>query len=140
LARVKGTAVQSSLRHVRESFGDEALADVFGGLAEDDRRQLEGVLASSWYDVALFLRFMLESERRLGAREPGLVRNMGRASCDYGVKGIGFEGGAPQFCERIFGWMQRTLELAGANNLRSKHDLCVHRGGSACRFEGDWDS
>jgi hypothetical protein len=185
LARVKGTAVQSSLRYVRERFGDAVLADVLGGLAEDDRRQLEGVLASSWYDVALFLRFMLESERKLGAQEPGLVRNMGRASCDYGVKGVykvffrlgspefiigraarvfssyydtgelriletrpgrcvgelvGFEGGAPQFCERIFGWMQRTLELAGAKNLRSKHELCVHRGGSACRFEGDWDS
>ena len=52
----------------------------------------------------------------------------------------GFEGGAPQFCERIFGWMQRTLELAGAKNLRPRHDVCVHRGGAVCRFEGDWDA
>ena len=184
MARVKGTAVQSSLRYVRESFGDAALAGILGALAADDRRQLESVLASSWYGVDLFLRFMVEAERQLGAREPGVVRSMGRASCDHGVKGVykvffrfgspefiigraarvfssyydtgelrilgtrpgrcvgelvGFQGGAPQFCERIFGWMQRTLELAGARNLRSKHELCVHRGAEACRFEGDWD-
>jgi hypothetical protein len=52
---------------------------------------------------------------------------------------VGFEGGAPQFCERIFGWMQRTLELAGAKNLRSAHSTCVHRGDAVCRFEGSWD-
>ena len=51
---------------------------------------------------------------------------------------VGFEGGAPQFCERIFGWMQRTLELAGAKNLRSAHSACVHRGDPVCRFEGTW--
>jgi len=48
-------------------------------------------------------------------------------------------GGAPQFCERIYGWMQRTLEMAGARNLRSAHSACVHRGDPACRFEGSWD-
>ena len=51
----------------------------------------------------------------------------------------GLEGGAPQFCERIYGWMQRTLELAGAKNLRSAHSACVHRGDPVCRFEGSWD-
>ena len=51
----------------------------------------------------------------------------------------GFEGGGPQFCDRIFGWMQRTLELAGAKNLRSAHSACVHRGDPVCRFEGRWD-
>ena len=50
-----------------------------------------------------------------------------------------FEGGAPQFCERLYGWMQCTLELAGARNLRSAHSACVHRGDTVCRFEGTWD-
>jgi hypothetical protein len=36
--------------------------------------------------------------------------------------------------------MQQTLERAGAKNLRAKHDVCVHRGGAVCRFEGDWDA
>jgi len=184
LARVKGTAVQSSLRYVREKFGEAPLARILKALPEADRRPLESVLASVWYDVALFLRFMVEAERQLGSQEPDLVRNMGRASCDYGLTTVykiffkigspefiigrgarvfssyydtgelviaesgpghcvaelrAFEGGAPQFCERIYGWMQRTLELAGAKNLRPKHQVCVHRGGPVCRFEGDWD-
>jgi uncharacterized protein (TIGR02265 family) len=185
LAQVKGTAVQSSLRYVRERFGEPALEAVVAALPESDRRSLgHGVLASSWYPMETFLRFMQEAERQLGSREKDLVRMMGRASCEYGVTGVyrvffkvgspefiisraarvfssyydsgelriaesgprravaeldGLEGGAPQFCERIFGWMQRTLEMAGAKNLRSAHTSCVHRGDPVCRFEGDWD-
>jgi hypothetical protein len=35
--------------------------------------------------------------------------------------------------------MERTMELAGAKNLKSQHSLCVHRGDTVCRFEGFWD-
>ena len=184
MAQVKGTAVVASVRYVSERFGASALAAVLKGLPDEDRRILEGgVLASSWYPVPLFLRFMQEAEKQLGAKEPDLVRRMGRASADYGVKTVykiffkvgspafiigraarvfgsyydtgkltvvdtssggavldleGFEG-APQFCERIRGWMERTVELAGAKNLRAEHTLCVHRGDALCRFEGTWD-
>jgi hypothetical protein len=58
----------------------------------------------------------------------------GRAVFDI----MGFEG-APQFCARILGWMERTVEMAGARNLRSSHSRCVHRGDPVCRFEGSWD-
>jgi uncharacterized protein (TIGR02265 family) len=185
MAQVKGTAVQSSLRYVRERFGEESVARVLAALPEADRTALgPGVLPSSWYPMATFLRFMQETERQLGAQERDVVRKMGRASCDYGVTGAyriffkvgspefiisraapafssyydtgelrivesgpgrvaaeiaGLEGGAPQFCERIFGWMQRTLERAGAKNLRSAHSTCVHRGDAVCRFEGSWE-
>jgi hypothetical protein len=177
--------VQSSLQYVREKFGDASLARIVAALPESDRRSLESVLASSWYDVDTFRRFMVETERQLAAREPDVVRRMGRFSCDQGITTVyriffklgspefiigraarvfssyydtgelrivesgpgravgelvGFEGGAPQFCERIFGWMQQTLERAGARNLRAKHDVCVHRGGPVCRFEGYWDA
>ena len=184
MAKVKGTAVVASVRYVSERFGAKELAAVLAGLPDEDRRILEGgVLASSWYPVPLFLRFMQEAEKQLGAKEPDLVRRMGRASADYGVKTVykiffkvgspafiigraarvfgsyydtgkltvvdtssggavldleGFEG-APQFCERIRGWMERTVELAGAKNLRAEHTLCVHRGDALCRFEGTWD-
>lgn len=185
MAQVKGTAVQSSLRYVRERFGEGPFARVIEALPEGDRAAFgHGVLASSWYAMDALLRFMQEAERQLGAQEPDVVRRMGRASCDYGVTGVykiffkvgspefiiaraarvfasyydtgalkvvesgagravveltGLEGGAPQFCERIYGWMQRTLELAGAKNLRSAHSACVHRGDATCRFEGSWD-
>lgn len=184
MAKVKGTAVQSSLRYVRERFGGEALARVVAGLPEADRGPLEAALASSWCPMDAFLRFMQEAKRQLAAREPDVVRNMGRASADYGVTGVykiffkvgspefiisratrvfssyydtgriavvesrggrtvvevsGLEGSAPEFCERIHGWMERTIELAGARGLRSAHSLCVHRGEAVCRFEGNWD-
>lgn len=51
----------------------------------------------------------------------------------------GLDGRSPEFCERIYGWMQRTLELAGAKQLRSSHSACVHRGDHVCRFEGTWE-
>jgi len=57
----------------------------------------------------------------------------GRAVFDL----VDFEG-APQFCSRIWGWMERTLELAGAKNVRVVHPECLHRGDSRCRFEGTW--
>ena len=185
MAQVKGTAVQSSLRYVRERFGEDSLARVIEALPETDRKAFgHGVLASSWYGMDAFLRFMQEAERQLRAQEPDVIRRMGRASCEYGVTGVykiffkvgspefiisraarvfssyydsgelriaesgtkrvvaelaGLEGGATQFCERIYGWMQRTLELAGAKNLRSAHSACVHRGDPVCRFEGSWD-
>ena len=63
MARVKGTAVQSSLRYVRERFGEAPLAAILDALGEADRRALESVLASAWYEVGLFLRFMVEAER-----------------------------------------------------------------------------
>jgi hypothetical protein len=184
MAQVKGTAVQSSFRYVKERFGGDALAGVLAALPETARAALGSVLASSWYPMPAFLRFMQEAKRQLGSGEPDVIRNMGRASCDYGVTGVykiffkvgspefvigratrvfssyydtgqitvvdsrdgravvevsGLEGSAPEFCERIYGWMQRTLEMAGAKGLRSAHSLCIHRGDAVCRFEGNWE-
>jgi hypothetical protein len=55
------------------------------------------------------------------------------------VELVGFEGGSTEYCERIHGWMGRTMELSGARNLRTVHPLCVHRGDAVCRHEGYWD-
>jgi len=185
MGQVKGTAVLSSLRYVRERFGEPALAGVLSALPADDAARLRDlVLASSWYPIGCLMRFMLEAEKQLGSQDPRLLQNMGRASCDEGLKGIykiflkvgspgftidrasrvlsnyydigdlvvverderhvaaelrGFEQAGRPFCERIYGWMQRMLELTGVRNLRSAHSSCVHRGDAVCRFEGSWD-
>jgi hypothetical protein len=52
---------------------------------------------------------------------------------------VGFQESTPEFCERILGWMERTMELSGARNLRANHVRCLHRGDDVCRFQGDWD-
>ena len=88
LARVKGSAVQSSLLYVRERFGDESLARILAAMPEEDGRSLSGVLVSAWYEVDLFRRFMVETERQLrshGGRPEGLPRrcgNCGRRRCN----------------------------------------------------------
>jgi len=184
MAQVKGVAVIASIRYVREEYGDEAIGRVLAALPGEDREAIgPNPLVSSWYPMPAFLHFMQEAEKQLGEQDPKLVRNMGRASADYGITTIykiffkvgspefiigkatrvfgryydtgeivpvesapghavfdikDFEG-APQFCARIRGWMERTVELAGAKNLRSAHSQCVHRGDAVCRFEGTWD-
>jgi hypothetical protein len=44
----------------------------------------------------------------------------------------------PEYCERILGWITRTLELCGAKGSRVEHVRCVHRGDPVCRYEGTW--
>jgi hypothetical protein len=52
VAKVKGTAVLSSPRYVRERFGEGPLARVLEALPEADRKAFgHGVLASSWYGM-----------------------------------------------------------------------------------------
>lgn len=58
----------------------------------------------------------------------------GRAVLDL----TGFEGSS-EFCQRILGWMEKTMEMAGAKDLVPDHSQCRHRGDPVCRFEGTWD-
>lgn len=47
---------------------------------------------------------------------------------------------APEFCERLWGWMERTISLiAGMQLERASHVNCVHRGDPTCQFEGFWN-
>jgi hypothetical protein len=51
---------------------------------------------------------------------------------------VGFQDPAPELCERIAGWLGRTLELSGAAEVRLVHPQCMNRGDTICRFEGWW--
>lgn len=51
---------------------------------------------------------------------------------------VGFGEPAPEFCERLEGWMHRTVELSGGTGCRLVHEKCVNRGDTLCRFEGWW--
>lgn len=50
----------------------------------------------------------------------------------------GFKDPAVELCERIGGWMERTLELSGAEVKHIIHEPCAARGGPVCRYEGWW--
>ncbi len=42
------------------------------------------------------------------------------------------------FCDRLMGWMERTLELSGAKNPRVSHPKCLARGDASCDYCGRW--
>jgi hypothetical protein len=185
VTRVKGTAIASTLRFVRERFGAEAVAQVRGDLEPALQASLpDEPLASVWYPFALLMALGRSAARRFGGGMTYFHREMGRASADYAMNAvyrIFFKLGSPQFvvaratrvwrtyydtgelkplvaepghavlelsgftepmpelCERLIGWMSRSVELAGGKNLRSAHTLCVLRGDEVCRFEGWWE-
>ena len=49
-----------------------------------------------------------------------------------------FPHGEPAFCERLMGWMERTVELTGGLNCQFHHPRCQTRGDPVCEFVGAW--
>ncbi len=43
------------------------------------------------------------------------------------------------FCDRVRGWMERTLELCGAKNCTVGHPKCMARGDTHCEYVGRWE-
>jgi hypothetical protein len=43
------------------------------------------------------------------------------------------------FCMDFSGWMERTLELTGAQKVAIRHTACRLEHAPACRFEGSWE-
>jgi uncharacterized protein (TIGR02265 family) len=181
--QVKGVAVVSTLRFIKDRFGDAGLRETLAALDAADREAFSNPLVSAWYPLPQMLRLMRQAEARFGGQLPNIHREMGRASADYGLTTVykifykigspqfiiskgsrvfssyyqygqlevpesgpgfanavlrDFKDGGPEYCERIFGWMTRTMELCGTRNLRTSHVTCVHRGDPVCRFEGVW--
>lgn len=50
----------------------------------------------------------------------------------------GFDEPHPLFCDRLLGWMERTLELCGAASIQMGHPRCLSRGDASCDYEGRW--
>jgi len=42
-------------------------------------------------------------------------------------------------CASLLGFWSRTLELAGAGNLKAQHSKCVAEGGDCCEFLFEWE-
>jgi hypothetical protein len=43
-----------------------------------------------------------------------------------------------EYCHRVWGWVDRMLELSGASRVESKHEVCQAKGDPQCRIEGHW--
>jgi hypothetical protein len=51
------------------------------------------------------------------------------------------EGLRPQdeaMCHRVTGWLERALELSGAQDIHMLHEACARRGAAACEWKGVW--
>lgn len=83
MAQVKGSAVTSRIRFVRERAGEDAYRAVRAALSPGARGHLEGgVLPHAWVPFELFVELTLEIDRQLGTGDLALCREMGR----YGAK------------------------------------------------------
>jgi hypothetical protein len=43
------------------------------------------------------------------------------------------------FCERLCGFMEKTMELCGCENVSLTHPKCISRGDSHCEFVATWE-
>lgn len=41
-------------------------------------------------------------------------------------------------CHRVTGWLERALELSGAQAIHMAHQACVHAGAPACEWKAAW--
>jgi hypothetical protein len=124
--QIKGTALVSAQRYVRERFGDEAWLAVLLGLEPEDRHRLEqGILVSAWYPFSLFIRLVRRLEADFGGQVPRLHREMGRAAAEYGLTTIHklfFKVGSPQFIISRVANVWRTYNSSGDMTA----PLCEH--------------
>lgn len=100
-SQVKGTAVLGTIRFIKETFGEEGLAQVKARLSPEDQQRMEDVvLASAWYPVSFLLALMRAAKQEFGAGMPDIITRIGRASADYAhttVYKLVFKVGSPQW-------------------------------------------
>jgi hypothetical protein len=83
VAQVKGSAITSRIRFIRERGGEDLLREVRASLTPANVAHLErGVLPHSWVPFDLFVQLNTEIDRRLGQGDLALCREMG----SYGAK------------------------------------------------------
>ena len=77
---------------------------------------------------SLFRHYYTTGDLRAAVAEPG-----------HAIMELsGFEEPAPELCDRLVGWYERTIELAGGKSFRAVHDRCMNRGDALCRTEAWW--
>ena len=83
MSRVKGSAVTSRVRFLRERGGEGALRAVLATLSATSRAHIErGILPHAWVPFELFVELNVAADEHLGKGDLALCREMGR----YGAK------------------------------------------------------
>lgn len=101
MVQVKGAAVTSRVRYVRERFGEEAFRQLQQAHPEKHRAQIERhILSSQWVPYELFIDLIVQVDALFGRGDLGLCRDMARFSAEVNLKTIYrifFRFGTPAF-------------------------------------------
>ncbi len=71
--------------------------------------------------------------------DSGAMEVLGTEGKTADLRLTGFNQPHAWFCDRLMGWMERTLELSGAKNARMVHPKCLARGDATCDYSGRWE-
>jgi len=99
--RAKGTTLIATVRYIKDRHGPAGLEHCLAGMPEAFLAQARnGFLASSWYPFSDLVALMRAARRELGAADPRILWNVGRASADFGlntVYKVFMKVGSPEF-------------------------------------------
>jgi predicted hydrocarbon binding protein len=186
MAKVKGTALRSTVEFLKASVGEAEYLRLIESMAPQDQDVLKNpVLLSSWYEFSLLRRLMQRAEGKIATPQGhSLAWALGRFSAESALSTIyklffkmadpayiikkasylyptyydsgsmevvgledraatihikGFDEPSAEFCDRMQGWMQRTVELTGHKSVTILHPQCRARGDAVCEYRGTWD-
>jgi hypothetical protein len=109
---VKGSAITSRIRYVRDRFGESALRRLKQNVSDVHRAQLEGkVLPHAWAPYDLFVEMNVQIDKLFGNGDLALCREMGRYSAEVNLPTlyrIFYKLGTPMF---IFGKAARLWQV-----------------------------
>jgi hypothetical protein len=89
MAQVKGIAVASCLRFVRDRYGEEGLQRLKAALRPEHRAMVDGhVLPHAWAPFELILDLNVEADRLFGAGDLQLCLELGRAAANASLPTI----------------------------------------------------
>jgi hypothetical protein len=185
MARVKGTAVKSTVAFLHERLGEGGYIKLIQSLPPEDSQALSrAILQGDWYQFSMLVDLMQAAERVLPptAGRP-LAWELGRHSAEYGLSTVykvffrvadlgfilkrvqtlfptyydsgvmalvenehhsaavritGFDQWCTLFCDRLQGWIERTVELSGSKRVHVSHPTCAARGGPHCEIRAEW--
>lgn len=115
MIQVKGSAVTSRIRFVRDRYGEPAYRRLKDELAPEERAALEArILPHQWAPYDLFVRLNVRLR----------IHDFGRPHRAH--------------CMSVLGWAERSAELSGADIRFSDEVACRTRGAEACELFVEW--
>jgi len=88
MARIKGAAFMVRMSTIKERFGEDSLQAVLKGMEPEYKEVLGRVLASSWYDEAVFEDFNKAIFKALSAKNLRIMEQIGELAAESSLKGV----------------------------------------------------